>query len=78
MPFVCLTEDSYKRIEGYAEAAGISVQRAVSEAVGEWMDTTGDAVMAVLRKRRSRKKTVTCIAQEAPLFPFTAQRTAPN
>lgn len=55
MPFICLNDKSYKRIERYAETAGISIELAASRAIDEWMNTTGDDVVYILKQRRKKQ-----------------------
>lgn len=52
---IALSEEAYQRIMEYAEVAGIALERAASEAVNGWMDSTGDLVMEELPKRRKAR-----------------------
>jgi len=49
---VVLSEVAYKRIETYAAFAGISIDRAASDAITEWVRTTGDLVVEALQRNR--------------------------
>ena len=54
MPLNCtvvLSEDAYERIQRFAEFVGVPVERAVSNAVSEWMNGTGYLVMDAIEKR---------------------------
>jgi predicted DNA-binding protein len=60
MCLIRLQPETHKRIQEYAEAAGIPVERAASEAIDKWMDATGDLVMVMMRRRlqQSNRKPV--------------------
>jgi hypothetical protein len=45
MPQITIVPAAYRRISEYANFAGISAEKAVKEAVNEWMDTTGDLLI---------------------------------
>jgi hypothetical protein len=45
MPLTVVDPTTYKRITKYSEAANISVDLAIVEAINEWMDMTGDLLM---------------------------------
>jgi hypothetical protein len=49
---VVLSEAAYRRLEGYARISGIPLECAVSDAVTEWMNTTGDLVIEAIQKKR--------------------------
>jgi hypothetical protein len=48
---VVLSEDAYVRIQKFAGVVGIPLERAVSNAVSEWMNGTGYLVMDAIEKR---------------------------
>ena len=48
---VVVSEDAYERIQKFAEFVGIPLERAVSNAVSEWMNGTGYLVMDAIEKR---------------------------
>jgi len=48
---VVISEDAYERIQKFAGFAGIPVERAVSNAVSEWMTGTGYLIMDAIEKR---------------------------
>jgi hypothetical protein len=50
-----LSKKAYERIEAYAATAGISVERAASDAIKEWMDITGDFLIYELQRRREAR-----------------------
>ena len=49
---VVLSEVAYRRIQEYASFAGISIECAVSDAITEWMESTGDLVVEALQKKQ--------------------------
>ena len=49
---VVLSEDAYERILVFAAVVGVPIERAVSNAVTEWMNGTGYLVMDAVEKRR--------------------------
>jgi hypothetical protein len=49
---VVLSEDAYERIQKFAGFVGVPVERAVNNAVSEWMNGTGHLVMDAIEKRR--------------------------
>jgi hypothetical protein len=62
-PLSIIDSRTYKRISKYAEMANISIDRAIVEAVNEWMDITGDLlvseaqlVLKAARKAKRRKR----------------------
>ena len=67
---VVLSEQAYRRIEGYAQIANVSVESAASDAIAEWMNTTGELVIEALQKKRKAesarpKLTLVWSAQQA-------------
>jgi hypothetical protein len=48
---VVLSEDAYERILIFAGFVGVPIERAVSNAVTEWMSGTGCLVMDAIEKR---------------------------
>ena len=52
---VVLSKKAHERIKEYSDFTGISVERATSEAVSEWMDETGDLVMQEMERRRAAR-----------------------
>ena len=50
--YVVLSEAAYRRIQEYAQVAGVSVERAANDAIVEWMNSTGDLFIEAVRKRR--------------------------
>jgi hypothetical protein len=69
-----LTTATFRRIEDYAKTTGTTIQKAINEAVTEWMDTTGDLIKEEFISRRgpvesrsgSKKPSasVTCITKD--------------
>jgi hypothetical protein len=49
---VVLSEAAYRRLEGYARISGTPIECAASDAVAEWMNTTGDLVIEAIQKKR--------------------------
>ena len=49
---VVLSEAAYRRLEGYARISGIPIESAASDAIAEWMNSTGDLVIEALEKNR--------------------------
>jgi hypothetical protein len=49
---VVLSEAAYRRLEGYAQISGISIECAASDAIAEWMNSTGDLVVEAIQKKR--------------------------
>lgn len=49
---VILSEAAYRRLEGYARISGIPIECAASDAIAEWMNSTGDLVIEALEKNR--------------------------
>ena len=49
---VALSEFAYRRIKAYAAFTGISIEVAVSDAISEWMDGTGDLVIEAMQKQQ--------------------------
>lgn len=49
---VILSEQAYRRIQEYAQTANVSVESAASDAIAEWMNTTGELVIEALQKKR--------------------------
>jgi hypothetical protein len=47
-----LSEVVYQRIQSYANFAGISIEDAATDAITEWMNSTGDLVVEALQKKR--------------------------
>ncbi len=67
---VILSEQAYRRIQGYAQIANVSVESAASDAIAEWMNTTGELVIEALQKKRKAeaakpKLTLVWSAQQA-------------
>ena len=54
---VVLSQDAYERILVFAGVVGVPIERAVSNAVTEWMNGTGYLVMDALEKRRRANAT---------------------
>lgn len=52
MPLTILDPKTFKRINDYAEAANVSIDLAIVEAVNEFMDTTGDLLLAEMKPKR--------------------------
>jgi hypothetical protein len=51
---VVLSETAYRQIQTYAIVTGVSMERAASDAISEWMHTTGNLfVEASQRMRRA-------------------------
>lgn len=49
---IVLSEVVYQRIQSYATFAGISIEAATSNAITEWMNSTGDLVIEAVQKKR--------------------------
>ena len=47
---VVLSEAAYRQIQTYAILTGISIDHAASEALSEWMRTTGNLLVEALQK----------------------------
>lgn len=64
---IVLSEVAYQRIQTYATFAGLSIEDAASDAITEWMNSTGDLVVEALQKtqRASAAKTRLTIASSA-------------
>jgi hypothetical protein len=52
MPKVQLSKKAQKAAQRYLDGVGISLDRFVSEAVVEWMESTGDVVLDEFARRR--------------------------
>ena len=46
MPWVKLDKATYRRLEYFAKRSFIEIDRAAIEAINEWMDMTGDLIIA--------------------------------
>jgi hypothetical protein len=47
-----LTDAAYRRIREYARFAGVSIECAASDAIIEWMNSTGDLVVEAIQTRQ--------------------------
>lgn len=56
MPLNVLDPSTFKRISEYADVANVSIDLAITEAVNEFMDTTGDLLLAEMKRNRPRRK----------------------
>jgi hypothetical protein len=48
---VALSEVAYEQIQAYANFVGISIEVAASDAISEWMSSTGDLVVEALQRK---------------------------
>jgi hypothetical protein len=48
---VVLSEAAFQRIQTYATSVGLSIEVAASDAISEWMNSTGDLVVEALEKK---------------------------
>jgi hypothetical protein len=82
MPFVEVDRHTYRRISEFAETTGTDVRRVVCDALGEWMDDTGDTMLDFLaphieaeRQRaeaKAPKPKQTKVKVKAVVLPFPA------
>ena len=49
---VVLSEVAYRQLEAYARVTGVSIDCAASDAIAEWMNTTGELVIEAIQKKR--------------------------
>jgi hypothetical protein len=49
---VVLSEAAYRRLESYARISGIPLECAASDAIAEWMTSTGDLVIEAIEKKK--------------------------
>jgi hypothetical protein len=49
---VVLSEAAYRRLQTFAAVAGIPIEHAASDAITEWMKSTGDLVIEAVQKNR--------------------------
>ena len=54
---ISIDPKAFARIEEFAAYFNISVQEAITKAVGEWMDATGDIMMAFTENERRKVAT---------------------
>jgi hypothetical protein len=54
---VVLSEVAYERIQAYANFVGISLEVAASDAISEWMNSTGDLVVEALQRKEREAAT---------------------
>ena len=50
---VVLSEVAYRRLEAYARISDVSIECAASDAIAEWMNSTGDLVIEAIQKKRN-------------------------
>lgn len=47
---VMIDADLYARLKAYSEATGIAIARVVARGLTDWLDTVGEARLAMLKK----------------------------
>jgi hypothetical protein len=53
---VVLSEAAYRRLEAYARISDVSIECAASDAIAEWMSSTGDLVIEAIQKKQKAEK----------------------
>jgi len=53
---VVLSETAYRRLEAYARISDVSIECAASDAIAEWMNSTGDLVIEAIQKKRKAEE----------------------
>jgi hypothetical protein len=46
MPLIVLDSATFNRVATYADTANLSIDTAIVQIINEWMDTTGDLILA--------------------------------
>lgn len=59
MPLIVIDSATFNRVSEYADTANLSIDSAIVSIINEWMDSTGDLILAEVQPKRKTKRQLT-------------------